>query len=125
VVTVTAPSMAVSSVSGMNSTFAIKSDGTLWAWGSNLVGRLGIGTLNSTPNPIPVEVPHPATASPGTTWNAVSVNNHTMAIRSDGTLWAWGANGAPPDKVSWATAVPATAELPPRSVSRGLGAVCP
>jgi len=68
--------------------FAVKTDGTLWTWGSNSDGRLG---QNANENPgkrsSPVQVP-------GTTWSQVGANaGHGMhAIKSDGTLWTWGRN---------------------------------
>jgi alpha-tubulin suppressor-like RCC1 family protein len=69
---------------GANSTFGIKTDDTLWAWGGNTNGQLGLGDTISRSSPVQV----------GTrTWTKVyDGNSHTMAIRSDGTLWTWGAN---------------------------------
>ncbi|WP_310391749.1 hypothetical protein [Hymenobacter sp.] len=67
-----------------------RSDGTLWAWGYNDYGNLGDGTLTTRVSP--VLVPVPAGAAVGTTWGQVATNYHTLALRSDGTLWAWGLN---------------------------------
>lgn len=64
---------------------ARKADGTLWAWGSNSNGQLGLG--DSTPRLSPTQV------SVGTTYTAVeaaSNGNWSFAIKSDGTLWGWG-----------------------------------
>ncbi|MDF1884195.1 Ig-like domain-containing protein [Sulfurimonas sp. SAG-AH-194-C21] len=70
---------------GYNHTMAIKSDGTLWAWGRNNFGQLGDTTLVDKSNPTQV--------STGTTWSSVSGGAyHTAAIKSDGTLWTWGRN---------------------------------
>jgi len=69
-------------------THAIKCDGTLWAFGSNQWGNLGIGT-RATCNQYysPVQVP-------GTTWKQVHSNCvHGAGVKCDGTLWAWGDNG--------------------------------
>jgi len=63
---------------------AIKTDGTLWGWGSSANGRNGLnGVLAFSPVQIGAL----------TTWSKVS-HFHTFgfAIKTDGTLWAWGAN---------------------------------
>ena len=68
-------------------TAAIKTDGTLWVWGSPTNGMLGINDFNfnrSTPQ---------TTFAGGTNWNQVSCGKfHTAAIKTDGTLWIWGQN---------------------------------
>jgi hypothetical protein len=70
---------------GFNHTLATKTDNTLWAWGSEDSGQLGLGNTQ-TPRSTPVQVP-------GTTWKRVSCGNyHTAAIKTDGTLWCWGQN---------------------------------
>jgi len=69
---------------------AIKTDGTLWSWGNNWFGRLGIGTdgfYESGPGTrfVPVQVGNDSN------WAMVSAGGmHSMAIRTDGTLWGWG-----------------------------------
>ncbi|MBI3042490.1 MAG: Ig-like domain repeat protein, partial [Betaproteobacteria bacterium] len=68
---------------------ALKNDGTLWSWGANNFGQLGDGTTSSIPRLQPGQV---GTES---SWTAVTAGNgYTVALRSDGTLWAWGDNGA-------------------------------
>ena len=70
-------------------TAAIKTDGTLWTWGRNNYGQLGIN-LTNTERPIlctPV-----TTFAGGTNWKQVSCNNRAAAIKTDGTLWTWGYN---------------------------------
>ena len=63
----------------------IKSDGTLWAWGYNNNGELGLG--NTTTQYEPTQV------GSGTDWESVSCGtNHTIAIKTNGTLWATGNN---------------------------------
>jgi alpha-tubulin suppressor-like RCC1 family protein len=65
---------------------AIKTDGTLWVWGSNSFGELGDNTIN--PKSTPVQ-----TVAGGTNWKQVSGGgNFTAAIKTDGTLWLWGRN---------------------------------
>jgi len=70
---------------GYGHTIAVKLDGTLWTWGNNNNGALGItGGNRSSPGTI---------ASGGTTWKICSAGNQmSAAIKSDGTLWTWGLN---------------------------------
>jgi alpha-tubulin suppressor-like RCC1 family protein len=67
---------------------AIKTDGTLWTWGTNASGfanNLGIN-LRSSDIFTPV-----TTFAGGTNWKQVSGgDSHTAAIKTDGTLWTWG-----------------------------------
>jgi alpha-tubulin suppressor-like RCC1 family protein len=68
-------------------TCATRTDGTLWCWGFNQFGEVGIGSV-VTPQTSPVQV------GAATTWNGVSAGGyHTCATRTDGTLWCWGNNG--------------------------------
>jgi len=62
---------------------AVRADGTLWAWGYNRDGQLGVGdTVNRY---FPVQI---GTQS---VWQAVVAGlYHTMALTSDGKLWGWG-----------------------------------
>ncbi len=72
---------------GSNHALAVKADGTIWAWGKNDFGQLGIG--NTTNQFSPVQI--------GTDKDWVSVGcgaNHSFAIKANGTLWAWGNNSA-------------------------------
>jgi alpha-tubulin suppressor-like RCC1 family protein len=66
-------------------TAAIKTDGTLWTWGSGGSGRLGNGvTTGNISTPV-------TTFAGGTDWKQVSAGaDHTAAIKTDGTLWTWG-----------------------------------
>ncbi len=71
---------------GYAHTLAIRTDGTLWAWGLNNSGQLGNGT-NDPVSYIPVQV------GTATNWASVSAGSeHSMAIKTNGTLWAWGRN---------------------------------
>ena len=67
-------------------TAAIKTDGTLWTWGDNSYGQLGLGNQYTSFSPVQV--------GSLTNWKQVAGGSrHTAAIKTDGTLWAWGFNG--------------------------------
>jgi len=66
--------------------FAIKTDGTLWAWGQNDEGELGVNNRTNYSSPVQI---------PGTTWAKVARDGFSAqgaAIKTDGTLWMWGNN---------------------------------
>lgn len=74
------------------SSLAVASDGTLWAWGSNINGALGDGTVVNKSSPVQIGNLN--------NWLLVKNNSYssgtsplTMAITSDGKMWAWGTNG--------------------------------
>ena len=84
--------------SGFQCAFAIKTDGTLWSWGASGYGRLGLGDTTNRSSPVQVGAL--------TTWSSKidaggmnapygsgPANVHVLAIKTDGTLWSWGANG--------------------------------
>jgi len=64
---------------------AIKDDGTLWTWGNNAYGQLGINTVGGSRSS-PVQ-----TISNVQTWKTVSLgDSRVAAIKTDGSLWTWG-----------------------------------
>jgi alpha-tubulin suppressor-like RCC1 family protein len=66
---------------------AIKTDGTLWAWGRNVDGQIGNGTASAT------SVNSPTQIGTGNAWAYVACGDEfTLALKSDNTLWAWGDN---------------------------------
>jgi alpha-tubulin suppressor-like RCC1 family protein len=68
---------------------ALQADGSLWTWGFNEDGQLGNGTDGPFTN-----VTKPQRIGTATDWVAITAGgNHTVALKSDGTLWAWGDNG--------------------------------
>lgn len=66
----------------IGTSMAVKTDGTLWAWGNNQYGQLGLGNTTYYSSPKQVGVL--------TNWLAVATSYSTWAIKNDGTLWAWG-----------------------------------
>lgn len=75
---------------GANNTAAIKTDGTLWCWGSNLNGQIGNNTSIATNRSSPIQ-----TVTFATNWKQVSCgNSHIAAIKTDGTCWSWGDNSS-------------------------------
>ena len=76
---------------GYSHALALRSDGSLWTWGYNAYGQLGDNSTTS--RPLPARVNAPAAAAAGTTWTAIAAGEyHSLGLRSDGTLWAWGFN---------------------------------
>lgn len=64
----------------------LKSDGTIWSWGFNGNGQLGLA--NTTAQNAPTQI---GTAS---NWKDIATGSfHCLAVKTDGTLWAWGLNG--------------------------------
>ncbi len=70
-------------------TLALDSGGRVWAWGSNPHGELGNGTTSQVFNSNPTPVPVPALTG---VIQVAAGDNDSFALRSDGTVWAWGAN---------------------------------
>jgi alpha-tubulin suppressor-like RCC1 family protein len=70
---------------GDNHSLAIKTDGSLWAWGNNSSGQIGTSTFFDTRPSSPVQV------GGLTNWATVGAGYaHSLAVKTDGTLWAWG-----------------------------------
>lgn len=68
---------------------AVKRDGTVWAWGQNGRGQLGDGTTTSRSTPAQVSgLAGIVAVAAGSGWGS----EHSLALESDGTVWAWGAN---------------------------------
>lgn len=64
---------------------ALKTDGTLWAWGKNDKGQLGLGTIINRSSPVQIGA--------GTTWSKIACGDlHSIAVKTDGTIWSWGYN---------------------------------
>jgi alpha-tubulin suppressor-like RCC1 family protein len=67
-------------------TAAIKTDGSLWGWGNNTGGVLGLNTTINTSSPVQV--------GSLTNWKITDdrINDVASFIKTDGTLWVWGFN---------------------------------
>lgn len=77
-------SNVVAVAGGQSHSIALKSDGTIWAWGRNNYLQLGHGSSDSL---TPVQVTNLTSVA------AISTRqNHNLALKSDGTVWAWGRN---------------------------------
>jgi alpha-tubulin suppressor-like RCC1 family protein len=73
-------------VGGSGHWLGLQADGTLWTWGRNEHGQLGIGTATPTE-------PEPRRVGVSTDWRAVGVGmTHSLALKADGSLWVWGDN---------------------------------
>ena len=74
-------------VVGSNHSIAIRTNGSMWSWGLNSTGELGINNVITTRSS-PVSV-----VGGFTDWCQVCVNgSSSFALRTNGTLWAWGSN---------------------------------
>jgi len=70
---------------------ALKGDGSVWAWGANDNAQLGDGTQTERDAPVQVL----GAGGTGTLGGIIEVSaggqdDHSLALRSDGTVWAWG-----------------------------------
>lgn len=82
-------------VAGLGFSTALRKDGTVWSWGANQETQLGDGT--SARRRTPVRVCGPAAARPCTVFldevaGVASGSFHTLALRTDGSVWGWGDN---------------------------------
>ena len=71
---------------GMGDSTCLKSDGTVWAWGSNSFGQSGDNTSSSRSSPVSVVGGHSFTSI------VSNAGFNILALKSDGTCWAWGLN---------------------------------
>ena len=71
------------------SVYGLQADGSLWAWGSNLDGEMGDGTHTSHTTPTRIGAGYySVTGLSG--W----AGSYTVALKTDGSLWAWGDNAS-------------------------------
>jgi alpha-tubulin suppressor-like RCC1 family protein len=77
----------ISIAAGVIHSLALKTDGTVWAWGSNEYAQLGNGIFDTDPHPLPAQTLNLT--------NVIAIaagGYHSLALKSDGSLWAWGEN---------------------------------
>jgi len=69
-------------------TVALKTDGSLWTWGFNSQGQLGVNDTNNRTTPV-------TTFAGGNNWKSVDCGDrHVVALKTDGSLWTWGRNNS-------------------------------
>ena len=71
--------------SGQNHSLALKNDGTVWAWGDNYYGQLGIGTTETSYGPMQV-------SNLSGVSSIAAGGSHSIALKNNGTVWTWGLN---------------------------------
>jgi alpha-tubulin suppressor-like RCC1 family protein len=73
---------------GSYHSLGVRTGGSAWAWGSNLQGRLGDGSLSQRASPVSV-------VGGFTDWCQISGGYaHSLGVRTGGSAWAWGNNGS-------------------------------
>ncbi len=78
-------SSVVAIAAGNDHSLALKSDGTVWAWGNNSYGQLGVGSTDIHQYATPVQVQDLSSVV------AIAAGNyHNVVVKSDGTVWQWG-----------------------------------
>ena len=74
---------------GLQHVMAMQTNGTLWGWGGNDGGQLGIGTFLGHSI---LEEP-PQAIGTNSNWRSIAAGfSHTIGLRADGSLWTWGGN---------------------------------
>jgi alpha-tubulin suppressor-like RCC1 family protein len=77
--------VSLNTIASDASVIAVKTDGTLWAWGSNSNGQLGLGNI--------IDLSSPVQVGALTNWLKPSTgSSHVIALKTDNTLWSWGRN---------------------------------
>jgi len=110
-------------VGGAQAKAAIKTDGTLWVWGWNQSGDLGLNE-GGTPPQGGTYYSSPTQMGTDTTWGQVSAGpGGGLASKTDGTLWAWGNNNDGRLGQNARTQYSSPVQVPGTTWSTGLGDV--
>jgi RHS repeat-associated protein len=80
---------ATAVAAGNRHSLALRADGTVVAWGANNEGQLGVGTAGKARN-TPVQVAGLTGVRAVAAGGAGDAGGHSLAVRADGTVWAWG-----------------------------------
>lgn len=85
---ITGVSNVVSVAAGYEHTLALRADGTVWAWGNDNLGQLGIGpSAGSTNSPAQSQIPAQAAIV------AIAAGSFfSLALDASGNVWGWGYN---------------------------------
>jgi len=73
-------------------TIAIKTNGTIWSWGLNEFGQLGIGNVSRKYIPTLIGTDSDWVKIAAGNWGNIEQSGYSMAMKANGTLWAWGSN---------------------------------
>ena len=100
---------AVSVSAGDDFSLAVGSDGDIYSWGDNRYGELGDGTTTDQSTPEKITLPGGVTAL-----SVSAGNDFSLAVGSDGDIYAWGDNGYGElgDGTTWNQSTPEKITLP-------------
>ncbi len=84
----TSISGVVAIAAGAFHSVALKDDKTVWTWGQNDTGCLGVGPVLPNGSNIPVQT----VGLTGVVAISCNIGRHVLALKDDGTVWAWGWN---------------------------------